>query len=126
MISFRKGDCDMNERELKDLIHEVMDERAIYTARASRKKKSAGISIKKIQTSKALILFASTMYALTWLIAVYSWFHMDMTLPGELMRYSTYLYSVALAVYGGKAAYENKAKIQQDPELHIYDGSEYP
>jgi hypothetical protein len=104
----------MDEKGLKHLIHEVLDERA-YTASATRKRRPQAIGRKAIQTSKALILFASVMYSLTWAVAVYSWFE-KAVLPEELMRYATYLYGVALAVYGGKAAYENKAKIENGLE----------
>jgi hypothetical protein len=105
-----KGGGGLNADDLKELIHEVLDERS-HAARASRSRSSNRTIKKKAQTSKALILFASVMYMLTWIVAVYSWFNSGL-LPEELMRYSTYLYGVALAVYGGKAAYENKAKIE--------------
>jgi hypothetical protein len=68
-----------------------------------------------METSKTLILFASVMYVLTWVVAVYSWFTAE-ALPDELMKYTTYLYGTALAIYGGKSAFENKAKIESSHE----------
>jgi len=94
--------------DIKELIHEVMDERA-YAARVPTRRKQAQ-GKKNMETSKALILFASLMYTLTWVVAVYSWFSVSV-IPNELLKYATYLYGVALAIYGGKAAYENKPKI---------------
>ena len=97
----------MDEHDLREFIHSILDERA-SVPKPSKKRKPE--KRKRMETSKALILFASVMYALTWVVAVYSWFTSG-TLPEELMKYATYLYGVAMAIYGGKAAFENKAKI---------------
>jgi len=114
----------MDIKDLKNIIHEVMDERASYAARTSRSRKP---SVKKtVQTSKALIFFASVMYALTWLVAVYSWFQ-NGVLPKELMQYATGLYGASLAIYGGKSAYENKAKIMCSHDQAMrFDDHGYP
>jgi hypothetical protein len=100
----------MNVKEFKRLIHEVLDERS-HAVRGPRKKQTRKLAMRNVETSKALILFASIMYALTWVVAVYSWFDSG-SLPDELMKYATYLYGAALAIYGGKSAYENRAKIE--------------
>ena len=65
---------------------------------------------KRMEFSQKIIAYASAMYALTWAVAVYSWF-MLLGTPEKLLEYATALYAAALAVYGGKSAYENKAKI---------------
>ena len=80
----------MNEKDLINFIHEVMDERATYAAGGLRKRKAKSFRKRPMQTSKAIIFFASVMYALTWLVAVYSWFYYELVVPVELMKYSTY------------------------------------
>ena len=62
--------------------------------------------------SKKLMIFASVVYALTWVMAVISWFAIG-EVPQELMLYTTGLYGSVFAVYGGKSAYENKPKIEK-------------
>ena len=115
----------MTAEGYKTLIHEVLDER---TRTAGVKRKASGHTRRKpMQASKALILFATVMYALTWIVAVFSWFSSG-TLPDELMKYTTYLYGAALAIYGGKSAYENKAKIEcsYDHQPEGYEDQHYP
>jgi hypothetical protein len=76
----------------------------------------------------AVLLFGgAVMYALTWLVAVFSWFCSGL-LPDELMKYATYLYGAALAIYGGKSAYENKTKIEcsYDAQSEKHEDQHYP
>ena len=60
--------------------------------------------------SQKIIVYASVMYALTWAVAVGSWFVSGAT-PEKLLEYSTALCAAEFVVYGGKAAYETKARI---------------
>ena len=115
----------MRESDIKELIHEVLDDRT-YASRTSARRAHPQKK-KSMETSKALILFASIMYALTWVVAVYSWIE-NSIIPGELLKYSTYLYGASLAVYGGKAAYENKPKIENafEQENLRHSSPEFP
>ena len=63
-----------------------------------------------MEFSKKLMIFASLMFAATWGVATYSWFAMG-SFPEGLAQYVTWLYGAALAVYGGKSAYENGIKL---------------
>jgi len=68
-----------------------------------------------MEFSKKLMVFATTMYALTWLVAVVSWF-MFQEFPGDLKEYTTWLYGEVFAFYSAKACIENKAKIEGEQE----------
>lgn len=72
----------------------------------------------KLQLSQKLVVFASAIYALTWCAAVYSWFTAN-NAPDKLLEFTTALYAAALAMYSGKTAYENRAKI-----VHYKGGDE--
>ena len=66
----------------------------------------------RLQFSKRLMVFASVMYALTWLVLVVSW-AVFRELPQELMLYSTWLYGTAVGFYCSKSAYENGCKLKK-------------
>ena len=66
----------------------------------------------RLEFSKKLMVFATAVYAATWVVAVVSWL-LGGEVPEELMLYTTGLYGSAFAVYGGKSAYENKPKIER-------------
>lgn len=102
----------MDVEEFKRIIREVLNENKPSEKNLPRKEfQQRKVRKKAMEFSKKIMIFASVTYAATWLIAVISWFRMQL-LPDELMKYSTFLYGVALAVYGGKSAYENKPKIE--------------
>ena len=63
----------------------------------------------QISVSKGIIIFCSVLYGLTWIVMTISWF-MYREFPTEIKEYSTYMYSIAIAVYFGKSAYENGKK----------------
>lgn len=65
--------------------------------------------------SKCVIIFASVMFALTWIVGAVSWF-MWREFPAELAQLVTALYGVALAIYGAKAGIENHTKIKKDKD----------
>jgi len=65
-----------------------------------------------INFSKKLMVFASVIYAATWLVMVYSWFALRES-PDTLKEYTTYLYGAAFAFYSAKSCIENKAKIEK-------------
>jgi hypothetical protein len=114
--------------ELKDIIREVLSEKEMSSHVRTRSRKSYQRTKRKnIETSKLLIYFASIIYTATWIVAAYSWFSMG-SQPDELMKYSTYLYGTALAIYGGKSAFENKAKIEgaYEQEVNRPERSDYP
>ena len=62
--------------------------------------------------SKKLMVFAAVPFAATWVVAVLSWFLIG-EVPEALLSYTTWLYGAAWAVYGCKAAYENRCKIEK-------------
>ena len=68
-------------------------------------------TIPKREFSKKLMIFASVMYAATWLVAVFSWFHLG-KIPWELIQNASWLYGATFVSYCGKSAYENKPKIE--------------
>lgn len=78
---------------------------------------------KRMEFSQKIIAFASVIYALTWCAAVYSWFS-EGTSPERLLEFVTALYAAALAVYGGKSAYENRAKISARYGEKFYEGGD--
>src|SRR5215469_2045956 len=70
---------------------------------------------KKIEFSKCLMVFASTICAGTWLVSAISWF-VWREFPFEAVQYTLGFFG-AVAAYMGKSAYENKPKIQnQKPD----------
>ena len=65
-----------------------------------------------MEFSKKLMVFASVMYAATWVVIVASVFR-DGEPPWELMGYLSWVYGAAVACYCGKSAYENGNKIKK-------------
>ena len=63
-----------------------------------------------MEFSKKLMVFASLMFAATWGVATFSWFASG-GYPEGLAQLATWLYGAALAMYGGKSAYENGIKL---------------
>jgi len=61
--------------------------------------------------SKKLMVFASVMYAATWIVSVISIFYLQ-EYPIELKNMATWLYGANMAVYNAKAALENKTRIE--------------
>lgn len=59
----------------------------------------------RLEFSKKIIIFASVIYALTWVVMVVSWF-LYRDFPMEIKEFTTYIYGVAIAFYFGKSAYE--------------------
>lgn len=66
---------------------------------------------RKIEFSKRLMIFATVIFALSWVIAVFSWFYAG-EIPVYLLRYSHLIYGACCASYYCKTAYENKPKIE--------------
>ena len=64
-----------------------------------------------MEFSKMLIIFASVMYVMTWIVIVVSIFRADEP-PWELMEMLSWTYGAAICCYCGKAAYENGNKIR--------------
>ena len=73
----------------------------------------AGQSAKPVKRefSKNLMIFASVMYAVTWVVLVLSWFIIG-EMPEGIKTYATWLYGAVMGVYGAKAYGENRLKIQ--------------
>ena len=65
-----------------------------------------------MEFSKKLIIFVSVIFAATWTVIVVSIFQAG-DAPWELMGKLSWVYGTAVACYCGKAAYENKCKIEQ-------------
>jgi len=66
----------------------------------------------KMEFSKKLIIFTSAIYLISWIMAAYSLFVLG-EIPFELLQYANILYGASVVSYCGKAAYENKAKIDK-------------
>ena len=64
-----------------------------------------------MEFSKKLMIFASFMYVVTWIVIVFSIFFAQ-EVPWELMEKLSWVYGAAVACYCGKSAYENKEKIK--------------
>ena len=64
-----------------------------------------------MEFSKKLIIFASVMYVMTWIVIVVSIFCADEP-PWELMEMLSWVYGAAVVCYCGKSAYENGFKIK--------------
>jgi len=64
-----------------------------------------------MEYSKKLITFACVIYAVALAATIISWFVFREVSP-EIMRYGTLLFSSGILAYCGKAAYENRAKIE--------------
>jgi hypothetical protein len=96
----------MDTEDLKELIRDVL--------RSERGRRAAPRATRKpLEYQKRLMLFASAVYAAVLAVCVVSWF-MYRELPIELLRDSTGLYGAAFACYSGKAALENKSKIEKE------------
>ena len=67
---------------------------------------------RKMEFSKKLIIFATVIFAASWLIAVFSWFSMG-EIPSYLLQYAHLLYGGCCVSYYCKSAYENKPKIER-------------
>ena len=64
-----------------------------------------------MEFSKKLIIFASVMYAMTWVVVVSAFFFAKEP-PWGLLETLSWVYGAAVCCYCGKSAYENKSKIQ--------------
>ena len=64
-----------------------------------------------MEFSKKLIIFASVMYVMTWVVIVTSIFRAGEP-PCELLEALSWVYGAAVACYCGKSAYENGHKIK--------------
>ena len=67
------------------------------------------IKADQVSLSKKIMIYCSVLYGLTWFIMALSWF-LFREIPTEIKEYTTYVYSIAIAVYFGKTAYENGKK----------------
>ena len=73
--------------------------------------------VRKTNLSRQIMIYCSILYGCTWIVMVVSWF-MYRELPIEIKEYTTYVYSIAIAVYFGKTAYENGKKQLASDTLH--------
>lgn len=103
----------MDIEELKQAVRDVINEDKTYARKPPLRKATSKRTPKKkpLEFKQKLLVFASVMYAATWLVAVVSWFIMG-EVAAALCEYSTYLYGAALAVYGAVVGFENTAKIK--------------
>ena len=85
----------MDKIEIKKMLEEVIKENP---------------KSRKMEFSKKLMIFASGIYAATWIVAAVSWFYIG-KIPHDLIQFATWLYGAGLVSYCGKSAYENKYKI---------------
>ena len=65
----------------------------------------------KMEFSKKAFIFASIIFAATWMVAVFSWFSMGV-IPWEFTQWISLMYGAVFTSYCGKTAYENKPKIK--------------
>ena len=64
-----------------------------------------------MEFSKKLMIFASTMYAASWIVIVVAIF-LAWDVPWELIETLSWVYGAAVCCYCGKSAYENGNKIK--------------
>lgn len=94
----------MNPEELKQLMHEVLDERNYICEQRGKSK----LTKKQMIMPNILAGVSVFVFLATWIIAVYSWFT-NGTFPYELVGYTSVLFGLVCCACCGKAAYEYKA-----------------
>jgi hypothetical protein len=103
------------EDEVKSAVMEAIHEMGLSPK--YKKPIRQNIRHSKIAVSKKLMVFASIIYALTWMAYIFAWYHEGLEPPVGLKQMVTWLYGASLALYNGKSLIENKAKIEHGENI---------